>query len=195
MNYTSAFSVILLFLFKYAFTSNINLTNLLSKINFTDYDELCLNTYTVQQCFDTSVKIIKSLQITSLSNLRNLTSTQKHGISSLYYNIGQIYYYGQLDKNPNLSEALSYFIISSYLGNEKAQFKMYILIHNELNEQIISSKSFKAKMKSSKLLNEISQTKFYNNFNNRENLLKELDREECLKLYNEYNKIINKTNY
>ena len=37
--------------------------------------------------------------------------------------------------------------------------------------------------------------KFYNNFNNRENLLKELDREECLKLYNEYNKIINKTNY
>ena len=39
------------------------------------------------------------------------------------------------------------FIISSFLGNEKAQYKIYILIHNELNEQIISSKSFKAKVR------------------------------------------------
>ena len=144
MNYTSAFSIILLFICKTVLLSSTILSNILSKLNVTYIDELCLSTYSIQQCFDSSITVVKSLKITSLSDFHNLTTTQKHDISSLYYNIGQVYYFGQLDKNPNLSEALAYFIISSFLGNEKAQYKIYILIHNELNEQIISSKSFKA---------------------------------------------------
>ena len=165
MNYTSAFSIILLFICKTVLLSSTILSNILSKLNVTYIDELCLSTYSIQQCFDSSITVVKSLKITSLSDFHNLTTTQKHDISSLYYNIGQVYYFGQLDKNPNLSEALAYFIISSFLGNEKAQYKIYILIHNELNEQIISSKSFKAKVKSSELLKQISQTTFYKNFN------------------------------
>lgn len=165
MNYTSAFSLIVLFICKTVLLSSTTLSNILSKLNVTYIDELCLNTYAIQQCFDSSLTVVKSLKITSLSDLHNLTTIQKHDISSLYYNIGQIYYFGQLDKNPNLSEALAYFIISSFLGNEKAQFKIYILIHNELNEQIVSSKSFKAKVKSFELLKQISQTTFYKNFN------------------------------
>ncbi len=36
---------------------------------------------------------------------------------------------------------------------------------------------------------------FYEKFENKESLINELDRDECLKLYSEYNSLKNKTNY
>ena len=62
MNYTSAFSIILLFICKTVLLSSTILSNILSKLNVTYIDELCLSTYSIQQCFDSSITVVKSLK-------------------------------------------------------------------------------------------------------------------------------------
>lgn len=133
--------------------------------NLTNYDNKCLDSIEMVNCFYISKGVLNYLSISSLSDFNNMTPRQKHNISGYYFNIGKIQYYGLIEKNPNLEESLSNFIIASYLGNEKAQFNIYILIHNELNEQIVSSKKFQTILHKDHLLNQISQTKFYSNFN------------------------------
>ena len=154
--------IILLWSFVY---SKKNIHEIISKINITEYNSKCNEKKEHIHCYEFSKKIENELSINSLEQLNSLTDIDKYSISEIYRNIGQIHYYGFLNKNPNLSLGLSYLIISSYLGNSPSQYILYILISNQLIEQIIMSKEFLVYLKTNSLLNEISKTAYYKNFN------------------------------
>ena len=87
-------------------------------------------------------------------------------ISEAYYYKGFFEYLGLPDNsNPQLEKSFASFIISSYFSNPKAQYKIYIILSSDLYHFIINSKKFTNLLPSNKILNEISKTKFFNNFN------------------------------
>ncbi len=139
--------------------------NIILNVNYTKYKLDCNEDYNFKECFDISKQIENELNINQLNEIELLEQTDKNKIAEIFFNIGNIYYHGHLDQNPNLSLGLTYLIISSYFGNPKSQFLLYVIIHNQLLEQITSDSNFKYYKRANKLLNEISNTYYYKNFN------------------------------
>ena len=151
--------------------------NIISNINYTKYKLDCNDDYNFKECLDASKQIENDLNIKNLNEIEILEEIDKNKISEIFFNIGNINYHGHVDQNPNLSLGLTYLIISSYFGNPKSQFLLYVIIQNKLLEQITPDSNFKYYKKTNNLLNEISNTKYYKNFNYTED--KNLSQEEA----------------
>ena len=162
---------------KYKDPKSQQIYKILSNINYENYHKDCFDNYNYKECLELSKKLEKELNINNLKEIESLEQTDKNKISEIFYNIGQIYYHGHIDYNPNLSLGLSYLIISSYFGNPYSQYLLYIIINNKLIEQILPDSNFIYYKKANKLLNEISNTLYYKNFNYTED--KNLGQEEA----------------
>lgn len=139
----------------------------ISNFNITEFNLIC-ESYN-PKCFTQSKSIITqySYLLENITNIKH--SSTINLISDAFYYTGLFSYYSIASNKPNLEEALSSFIISAYLGNPKAQYKMYILFSSQLINEIITTKEFKNLINSNFILKEIAKTKFYSNFNLNDN--------------------------
>jgi TPR repeat protein len=91
-------------------------------------------------------------------------------ISEAYYYKGYYNFFGIYKKNPDLNKGFSYFIISSYLSNRKSHYKIFLILNSGLYYHIYNTSKFKDILNSNNFLKHIQKTKFYNNFNQTNNI-------------------------
>jgi len=150
-------------------TSNNNVENTKSKINFINCDKFCSKFE--QTCPEIYNEVIKLSTDYILEN--NLISSNNENknipfeIPKAFYYKGIYEYYGILsDKDkPNLEVGLANFIIASYFGSKEANYRLYILFESDLVSHIIATNKFKKILEQDKLLKLIQSTDFWNNFN------------------------------
>ena len=150
-------------------TSNNNVENTKTKINFINCDKFCSKFE--QTCPEIYNEVIKLSTDYILEN--NLISSNNENknipfeIPKAFYYKGIYEYYGILtDKDkPNLEVGLANFIIASYFGSKEANYRLYILFESDLVSHIIATNKFKKILEQDKLLKLIQSTDFWNNFN------------------------------
>ena len=150
-------------------TSNNNVENTKTKINFINCDKFCSKFE--QTCPEIYNEVIKLSTDYILEN--NLISSNDENknipfeIPKAFYYKGIYEYYGILtDKDkPNLEVGLANFIIASYFGSKEANYRLYILFESDLVSHIIATNKFKKILEQDKLLKLIQSTDFWNNFN------------------------------
>ena len=64
-------------------------------------------------------------------------------ISEAYYYKGYYNFFGIYKKNPDLNKGFSFFIISSYLSNRKAHYKIFLILNSGLYYHIYNTSKFK----------------------------------------------------
>ena len=135
----------------------------IASYNMSYYSSICKSFD--PQCLDKSDNVINVIT-EKIHNITNITFSNKTILlAEAYYNKGVFSFYGITTNKPNLEIALSSFIISSYLGNPKSQYKLYYILINDLINEIITTKEYASILNSNKFLNQISKSKYYNNFN------------------------------
>ena len=150
-------------------TSNNNVENTKTKINFINCDKFCSKFE--QTCPEIYNEVIKLSTDYILEN--NLISSNNENknipfeIPKAFYYKAIYEYYGILtDKDkPNLEVGLANFIIASYFGSKEANYRLYILFESDLISHIIATNKFKKILEQDKLLKLIQSTDFWNNFN------------------------------
>ena len=87
-------------------------------------------------------------------------------ISKAFFYKGIYEYYGIVsDKSsPNLENGLLNLIIASYFGNQEATYRLYILFESDLISHIIYTDKFQSFLENDKILQLISKTDFWKNF-------------------------------
>jgi TPR repeat protein len=63
-------------------------------------------------------------------------------VSEYWFYAGQIEYWGLINNKPNLVEGFSKFVISSFYGNPKAYYKLFIILETNIIKLIIDTKEF-----------------------------------------------------
>ena len=150
-------------------TSNNNVENTKTKINFINCDKFCSKFE--QTCPEIYNEVVKLSTDYILEN--NLISSNNENknipfeIPKAFYYKGIYEYYGILtDKDkPNLEVGLANFIIASYFGSKEANYRLYILFESDLVSHIIATNKFNKILEQDKLLKLIQSTDFWNNFN------------------------------
>ena len=87
-------------------------------------------------------------------------------IGKAFFYKGVYEYYGIVSdtSSPNLEIGLLNLIIASYFGNQEANYRLYVLFESDLISHIIYTDKFKSFIEKDKILNLISQTEFWKNF-------------------------------
>ena len=88
-------------------------------------------------------------------------------IPKAFFYKGIYEYYGIVSESssPNLENGLLNFIIASYFGSQEANYRLYILYESDLISHIIYTPKFQNFLKNDKILQLISKTEYWNNFN------------------------------
>ena len=88
-------------------------------------------------------------------------------IPKAFFYKGIYEYYGIVSdsSSPNLENGLLNFIIASYFGSQEANYRLYILYESDLISHIIYTSIFQNFLKNDKILQLISKTEYWNNFN------------------------------
>ena len=152
------------------------------KSKLLDCDNICFNFET--NCtiiYNDIIKISTEIIISSKIIENNIQNIPLEITNAFYYKA--IYeYYGIISNKPNLEIALQNFIISSYFGCEKSNYKLFLLYDSDLINHIINTKEFKKILSSDPILKLITKTNYWKNFaifeniydNNFENLKKSI---------------------
>ena len=88
-------------------------------------------------------------------------------IPKAFFYKGIYEYYGIVSdsSSPNLENGLLNFIIAGYFGSQEANYRLYILYESDLISHIIYTPKFQNFLKNDKILQLISKTEYWNNFN------------------------------
>jgi len=88
-------------------------------------------------------------------------------IPKAFFYKGIYEYYGIVSESssPNLENGLLNFIIAGYFGSQEANYRLYILYESDLISHIIYTPKFQNFLKNDKILQLISKTEYWNNFN------------------------------
>jgi len=88
-------------------------------------------------------------------------------IPKAFFYKGIYEYYGIVSdsSSPNLENGLLNFIIAGYFGSQEANYRLYILYESDLISHIIYTPKFQNMLKNDKILQLISKTEYWNNFN------------------------------
>ena len=88
-------------------------------------------------------------------------------IPKAFFYKGIYEYYGIVSdsSSPNLENGLLNFIIAGYFGSQEANYRLYILYESDLISHIIYTSIFQNFLKNDKILQLISKTEYWNNFN------------------------------
>jgi hypothetical protein len=148
--------------------SNNNQTpNENKKIKFINCDKFCSK-------FESSCPLVYN-EVTRLATeyiLDNkiIESNEKEvpfEIPKAFFYKGIYEYYGIVSdsSSPNLENGLLNFIIAGYFGSQEANYRLYILYESDLISHIIYTPKFQNFLKNDKILQLISKTEYWNNFN------------------------------
>jgi len=86
-------------------------------------------------------------------------------LSNFYFYAGMTEYYGIIKKKPDLANGYSKFLISAFYGNAKALYEIYITLESNIYKVIFDLKQFKSLINNDLLLNYVSKSQFFSNFN------------------------------
>ena len=145
---------------------NNNGSNENKDINFINCDKYCSK-------FESSCPLMYNEVILSATQYildnKIIESNKKEvpfEISKAFFYKGIYEYYGIVSdtSSPNLENGLLNLIISSYFGNQEATYRLYILFESDLISHIIYTDKFKSFLKNDKILQLISKTDFWKNF-------------------------------
>ena len=160
-------------------TSNNNNDFIFPKdINYEEYKIICKEDLDInhEQCFSLSKKYEPEISKLLLPiDINTLNEKNKEKISFIYYNLGNIYYHGFTEKEPDLNNGLIYFIISAFFGSPQSKYKLSIILSNNIFEQIYNDKKFQKLIKNIKIFQKIKNTDYY--IKNFEYLMNEYNRQ------------------
>ena len=160
-------------------TSNNNNDFIFPKdINYEEYKIICKEDLDInhEQCFSLSKKYEPEISKLLLPiDINTLNEKNKEKISFIYYNLGNIYYHGFTEKEPDLNNGLIYFIISAFFGSPQSKYKLSIILFNNIFEQIYNDKKFQKLIKNIKIFQKIKNTDYY--IKNFEYLMNEYNRQ------------------
>jgi TPR repeat protein len=143
----------------------------LQTYNHTDFINLC-EEGEVETCYEqcyTNInrhQFINTELIDKNNNLHQRDEWIRYNniLSDNYFYAGQIEYWGMKKKKPNLADGFAKFVVSSFYGNVKSLYKLYIIIETDMLNVILNTKEYQSIVQSDKMLNTISTTNFYKNF-------------------------------
>lgn len=127
------------------------LNHIITFHNLTYISKLC-DEGDINECYNKCIESINTINFIEKTNLestddkdlniRQLKIDYNNILSEYYFYAGQIEYWGLISKKPKLIEGFSKFLISSFYGNPKAHYKIYIIIHTDILKLIIDTKDF-----------------------------------------------------
>lgn len=107
----------------------------LQNFNKTEYDSLC------SKYSENCLKFLNQYNVKFYENLDEKSDDNISGYNTIKYNeymaeilykISEFKYYGTFTDSPNVKEGIKGFIISSYYGNSFAQYKISVLLENNI---------------------------------------------------------------
>jgi TPR repeat protein len=137
-------------------------------------DSICIISNYTEECYSYVYDIVYKFQIIDVDDLQNnkelksAATEYNSKLSHLYFIKGDIEYLGMFSGKPDILSGIIHFIISGYIGNPDALYKLYVI----LNSDIISFYYVKLQEISSQLplLNIILHDKNYlSNFDYQDN--------------------------
>ncbi len=147
--------------------SEINVSdNKNSNINFINSDKFCSN---FEPSCPKIYNAVISLATDYIIDNKIIETNSKNvpfEIPKAFYYRGIYEYYGIVSdsSSPNLENGLLNFIIASYFGSQEANYRLYILFESDLISQIIYTNKFKSFLEKDKILQLITKTDFWQNF-------------------------------
>ena len=136
------------------------------KISFINCDKYCSNFEPTCPLIYNEVIGLVSDYILDNKIIESNSKDIPFEIGKAFYYKGIYEYYGIVTESssPNLEMGLLNLIIASYFGSPEATYRLYILFESDLISHIIYTDKFKSLIKKNKILNLISKTEFWNNF-------------------------------
>ena len=171
-------------------SSNNNELIFPQETNFEEYKNICKEDINInhEKCLSYSQKYESQISKSLLSiDLNSLIEINREKISFIYYNLGNIYYHGFTEKEPDLNNGLIYFIISAFFGSPQSKYKLSIILSNNIFEQIYNDKKFQKLSNNSQIFKKIKKTDYYSK--NFEYLMNEYNNQEIKDSNNKVNKL------
>ena len=137
------------------------------KINFINCDKFCSKFESSCPLIYTEVTRLATEYILDNKIIESNVKEVPFEIPKAFFYKGIYEYYGIVSdsSSPNLENGLLNFIIAAYFGSQEANYRLYILYQSDLISHIIYTSKFQNLLKNDKILQLISKTEYWNNFN------------------------------
>lgn len=154
--------------FKYSsLLSNEEINTFLTKYNLTDLTDFYENVSSFHSLLIemTTKYFFFDPNMVDYSDNPELQLEYNNALALAHFYLGEIEYYGLINKKQNLLGGLGYYTIASYFGNPESFYKLYILFETNIISIILNSKEYSNLFQDeSSILYLIKNTKFYNYF-------------------------------
>jgi len=137
------------------------------KINFINCDKFCSKfESTCPLVYNEVIRLAREFILDNKIIESNVKDAPFEIPKAFFYK-GIYEYYGIVSEfsSPNLENGLLNFIIAGYFGSQEANYRLYILYESDLISHIIYTFKFQNLLKNDQILQLISKTEYWNNFN------------------------------
>ena len=145
--------------------SNEELANFFQIANITETN-IFDNPYLIQSTMLNIISISNFFDPKTLQKYENRDKLLEYNnlLALSHFYLGEIAYFGLINKKPNLLEGFKHYLISSYFGNPQSLYKLFILFETNIISIIIKTKDYEKIFDIKNILSHIRTTGFYNYF-------------------------------